>query len=472
MTVDPAIQQSLFDGMLPPVEQTDAPTKTIAGHERKQKQRDGCVTDSGLRFDASVPMKIIEVLPEELQGDQADNYEILSYKVTHRLAQQQASFVVIEERRPVIREKTTQKLITTPAPDRVLDNSIADVSFLAGMLVDKFQYHLPLHRQHQKLTAAGITVSRSLLTQLTSKAIALLKPIAEAQYCSVLQSQVLAIDETPIKAGRNGPGKMKQGYFWPMYGDQDELAFRYCPGRTIQHLTSLVDGFKGTLLTDGYAAYAHFAARESEVTHAQCWAHTRRGFEKAQDMEPDAVAEALTLVGELYRHEEHIRETGLSGEEKRAYRQAKSAPLVALFWRWCDQQCQRLDLTPSNPLSKALKYAMARVEALEVFLDNPEVAIDTNHLERGLRCVPMGKKNWLFCWTEAGAEEVAIIQSLIATCRLHEVSTFDYLVDVLQRISVHPATEVHLLTPRLWKAHFAANPLRSVLAMEPVTECE
>ena len=141
--------------------------------------------------------------------------------------------------------------------------------------------------------------------------------------------------------------------------------------------------------------------------------------------------------GELYRHEEHIRETGLSGEEKRAYRQAKSAPLVALFWRWCDQQCQRLDLTPSNPLSKALKYAMARVEALEVFLDNPEVAIDTNHLERGLRCVPMGKKNWLFCWTEAGAEEVAIIQSLIATCRLHEVSTFDYLVDVLQRISVH-----------------------------------
>ena len=66
-------------------------------------------------LDASVPMKIIEVLPEELQGDQADNYEILSYKVTHRLAQQQASFVVIEERRPVIREKT-QKLITTPAP--------------------------------------------------------------------------------------------------------------------------------------------------------------------------------------------------------------------------------------------------------------------------------------------------------------------------------------------------------------------
>ena len=99
----------------------------------------------------------------------------------------------------------------------------------------------------------------------------------------------------------------------------------------------------------------HFAARESEVTHAQCWAHTRRGFEKAQDMEPDAVAENPDAGGELYRHEEHIRETGLSGEEKRAYRQAKSAPLVALFWRWCDQQCQRLDLTPSNPLSKALE---------------------------------------------------------------------------------------------------------------------
>ena len=75
----------------------------------------------------------------------------------------------------------------------------------------------------------------------------------------------------------------------------------------------------------------------------------------------------------------------------------------------------------------------------------------------------MGKKNWLFCWTELGAKHVGIMQSLLATCRLHDVDPYDYLVDVLQRIGQHPASKVEELTPRRWKELFASNPLRSDL---------
>ena len=89
--------------------------------------------------------------------------------------------------------------------------------------------------------------------------------------------------------------------------------------------------------------------------------------------------------------------------------------------------------------------------------------IDTNHLERALRVIPMGRKSWLFCWTELGARQVGIVQSLIATCRLHGVDPYDYLVDVLQRVARHPAAKVALLTPRLWRQHFAPHPLRSDL---------
>ncbi len=106
---------------------------------------------------------------------------------------------------------------------------------------------------------------------------------------------------------------------------------------------------------------------------------------------------------------------------------------------------------------------MKRKAALEVFLGDDKVAIDTNHLERALRPIPMGKKNWLFCWTEVGAEAVGAIQSLLVTCRLHQVDPYVYLVDVLQRVGQHPAHLVHELTPRLWKEKFAANPLRSDL---------
>ncbi len=73
------------------------------------------------------------------------------------------------------------------------------------------------------------------------------------------------------------------------------------------------------------------------------------------------------------------------------------------------------------------------------------------------------RRNWLFCWTEVGAQHAGIVQSLITTCRLHGIDPYTYLVDVLQRVGTHPAARVVELTPRLWKQHFAASPLRSAL---------
>jgi transposase len=117
----------------------------------------------------------------------------------------------------------------------------------------------------------------------------------------------------------------------------------------------------------------------------------------------------------------------------------------------------------ATPFTKALKYVRDRRLELRLFLDDLDVPIDTNHLERALRVIPMGRKNWNFCWTELGAKHVGIVQSLITTCRLHDIDVYTYLVDVLQRVGQHPAARVAELTPRLWRKHFAANPLRSAL---------
>ncbi len=122
-----------------------------------------------------------------------------------------------------------------------------------------------------------------------------------------------------------------------------------------------------------------------------------------------------------------------------------------------------MDLLNTDLLTKALIYAENHQAQLEVYLRDPEVPIDTNHLERALRVIPMGRKNWLFCWSEVGARHVGIIQSLLSTCRLHSVDPYTYLVDVLQRVALHPARDVVALTPRVWKERFAAKPLRSDL---------
>ncbi|HSH85343.1 MAG TPA: IS66 family transposase [Guyparkeria sp.] len=463
--IDPAVQPDLLAALGRAVE----PPKPLPSEEitytRRKGRRDNTVSDSGLRFDDSVPVERIVLPPDEALADvPADHRVVISEKVTHRLAQRPGSYVVLEYVRPVIQRTDTGELVSTPAPANVLEGTVADVSVLAGMLIDKFMYHLPLYRQHQRLAASGIDLARGTLTNWAGRAIDLLKPVFDAQLANILRSRVLAMDETPIKAGRKSKGKMRQGYLWPVYGDSDEIVFCYTSTHSQGHVPAILgEDFQGVLLSDGYEAYARYAQAREQVIHAQCWAHTRRYFERAAEAEPQAADEALSLIGALYDQERYIRKKALTGKTKLAWRTQHSEPVVKAFWQWCDTQCQRHDLLPSNPLSKALHYAMARTEALQVFLSDPDVPIDTNHVERALRPIPLGRRNWLFCWTEIGAERVGVIQSLLASCRLQGIDPYTYLVDVLQRVGHHPAKAVVELTPRLWKDRFAHQPLNSDL---------
>ncbi|WP_191603778.1 IS66 family transposase [Marinomonas algicola] len=211
------------------------------------------------------------------------------------------------------RSQINKQLITAPQPNLIFDSSVADVSFIVGLLINKFLYHLPLYRQHQQLRAAGITLSRATLTNLTERGIELLRPIVIEQLISILDSKTLAMDETPIKVTRqpgvgNKPGKMKQAYFWPIYGEQDEVVFTFSQSRDMKHIQGLLDPvWQGTLLTDGYAAYSSYEAKLPDITHAQCWVHMRRQLLKAEMEETEAVTHALNLIAALYQHESSIQ---------------------------------------------------------------------------------------------------------------------------------------------------------------------
>ena len=372
----------------------DIPTREIR-YRRREKRRDGAVNESGLRFDGTVPVEVIEVLDPAIEAIPEAKREVVGEKVSHRLAQEPGSHKVLKYVRQVIKRRDTGELLTPPAPPNVLERTSVDVSFLAGMLIDKFRYHLPLHRQHQRLADVGIRVSRSSLTNWAGRAVDLLEPVVSAQAAHILNGGVIAMDETSIKAGRVAPGKMRAAYFWPVHGEADEIVFHYAPSRAHKHVEAFLGDFTGTLLSDGYAAYAAHARRRG-IAHAQCWSHCRRNFVDAKESEPDAVAESLSLIGALHAHEKTIRKKKLEGPAKLAYRREYGAPAVDAFFAWCAKQRQRLDLLPSNPFAQALAYAAERESGLRVFLEDPAVSPDTNHLERSLRPIPTGRRNWLF----------------------------------------------------------------------------
>jgi len=339
------------------------------------------------------------MLPSGIPAAELDDYELIGEKKTLHLAQKPGSYFVKEYSRLVYKKKAPadaieDEIVCASPPATVFQRSFADVSLLAGLLIDKFRYHLPLYRQHQRMSACGVHIARGTLTNWVHRTAELLVPVYEAQMKSILASKVLAMDETPIKAGRKkkeppGRGKMNVAYFWPLFGDQNEVAFHFAPTRSHSVVFELLGGYAGTLVTDGYEAYRQYAAKSADVCHAACWVHTRRGFDKALVSDRDLADEALQQLADLYEVEEKQRH--LAPEKLQAQRALHSKPIVENFFAWLRTVQAERALLPSSPFTKALAYALKRETSLKVFLADPAVPLDTNHLERQIRPVAVGR---------------------------------------------------------------------------------
>ena len=411
---------------------------------------------SRLHFDDSAPIEEVIIEDKELDALPKDQVEIIGQDVTYKLGQR-SPYVVIKTVRTVWKKKGEEAIRKATLPI-VVERSIADVSFLAGMAVDKHCYHLPLYRQHKRLEAVGIHLQRSTLVRLLERVAEMCELIYNAQLSSILHSAVITMDESPTPAGRAN-GKMKKGFYWALHGDKNEIVFIYSPTRSRAVIDKFLENFKGVLQSDGYRAYKSFC-KATGVCWAGCWAHTRRKFVEAENLEPEKVKKILGDLQLLYEIEERGR-----GKPKllKELRSRESHPIVDRLFGYFKAELASSSLLPSNRFVKALAYAIKHEAPLRVFLENPAVQIDTNHIERAIRYPVMGRKNWMFHWTENGARNSGILYSLLQTCYLQGIDPRAYLMDVLQRQDFHPGSDIHELTPLNWAATVNDSPLGSLI---------
>ena len=440
---------------LPIGEKKNPETIIVPKHERKKSNKiiaPDNAGESGLRFGPEVQVVEVPVANPATAGLRADEYEIISEKVLEQLCQNKSAYYVKRYRMPVVKLKETGEVVNAPAPERVIDSPYADISILVGLIADKFIYHQPLYRQHQKMKSAGIQISRATLTTWVLGFIALFEPIYRAQQLSILESKVISMDESPHKAGKKkNEQHMATCYNWFVYGDKKEVFIHSASSRGLEVAKKLLFAdFKGVLLADGYAVYEALA-QELGITLANCMAHARRKFVEAQEQEPESSAKAVALIARIYEQEALAPP---EREKKLEHRLSKIKPIADELFEWLRTEQMRLQKLPKTSYSKAVNYASERETSLTVFLFNPDVPLDNNHTERTVRPLVLGRKNYLFCWSEIGADMVAIIQSLIITCQLHQIDPWEYLTDVAQRISTHPQSKIHELIPRNWKALF------------------
>jgi len=372
-----------------------------------------------------------------------------------------AQLRVLVVRRPKYACRACQEVvIQAPAPARLIEGGLPTEAMVAHVVVAKYADHLPLYRQAQIYARQGVDLDRSTLADWTGRAAFLLRPLHARLLEKLKASPKLFADETTAPVLDPGRGRTKTGQLWayarddrPWSGpDPPAVAYVYAPDRTAERPMQHLAGFKGVLQVDGYGGYRKLA-KTNAVTLAFCWAHVRRRFyELAAAGSAPIASEALERIKGLYAVEADIR--GRLPEERRAERQAKSRPIVLALEPWLKAKLEII--SQKSKLAEAIRYALSRWEGLTGFLDDGQIEIDNNIVERAIRPLALGRKNHLFAGSDGGAEHWAVIASLIETCKLASLDPEAYLANVITRIvQGHPMSRLDELLP--WSCTPAAD---------------
>jgi transposase len=344
----------------------------------------------------------------------------------------------------------TSTVITASLPGRIMEKCMAGEGLLAQITVDKYIDHLPLHRQLQRLQRAGITIAQSTINDWVKAVLTHITALYEAHKRLVLACGYLHADETTLKVlDENKKGTTHLGYYWVYHNSKEKLVlFDYRPGRNKEGPNDILKDFQGYLQTDGYVAYEDFDKRPG-ITLMQCMAHTRRKFCEAQQDDSVRAEYALTKFQKLYEIERKIKDDGLSEQAALHLRQEQAVPILQALKEWMATEYPKV--RPKSPIGQAIGYALPRWEQLSIYTTNGSLKIDNNPVENALRPVTIGRKNYLFAGSHEAAQRAAMIYSLFATCKSHNINPYTWLKDVLERLHLYTTSNIAELLPQNWK---------------------
>jgi len=340
-------------------------------------------------------------------------------------------------------------ITTAPLPPRPIDKGVAGTGLLSYILVSKHVDHLPLYRLEQMFKRYNIHLNRSTMDGWIAQLCFNLEAVYRVMHRQLLENSFLIqADETRMNVQDDTvKDKCAIGFLWPYVGDGKLAVFEFKDSHAREGPTDFLTDFRERyLMSDGYAGYNQ-VIEKNQLRHLMCWAHARRKFFEAKDLHPQFAENVLTLIGALYEVERE-REEGqktITPQKRHDLRQQKSKPVL-------DQLKVLLEnpgtvILPKNNLSQAIAYTLNHWEKLNRFLEDGRLPIDNNLVENTIRPVALGRKNYLFAGSPEGAHRLAIIYSLVATCKLNDINPYEYFYDILPKIPSYPAKNIARLTP-------------------------
>jgi transposase len=349
--------------------------------------------------------------------------------VTETLDYVPGRFEVVRHIREKLSCRACDTVVAAPAPDHAIARGRAGAGLLAHILVSKYDDHLPLYRQAEIFAREGVGLETSTLSGWVGATAAALGPLVEALAAEVMAADTLHVDDTPVPVLAPRTGKTKTARLWTYVRDERPFAgarppaalFFYSPDRKGEHPQRHLQDFRGVIHADGYAGFNELFAG-NRITEAACWAHVRRKFFDVHAATGSPIAkDALDRIGDLYKVERTI--AGLPPDVRQRERERRSKPIAKDLAAWAETTLRRL--SRKSELAKAFRYMRSRWKALLRCFDDGRLALDNNPAERALRCVAIGRKNWLFAGSDAGGRRAASCLAKAATAAVASSSSLD-----------------------------------------------
>ena len=329
-------------------------------------------------------------------------------------------------------------VITAPSPKALIQKSLVSPSILAYIMSQKFLNAMPLYRQEQEFKRMDILLSRQTMANWVIAGAKLLKPMWDLMKNELVSKEVLHADETTLEVlcEPDRPAQVNS-YMW-LYktakSDNPIVIYDYKEGRSGDFPKTFLSDFKGYLMVDGYTGYRKL---EPEVKLSCCWAHVRRKFDEALKALPEKNPESTAAIGltycnKLFDIEREIADKSI--EERKDVRQEQSRAVCEAFFSWAEAESYRV--LPKSLIGKAIEYSLKLKKYLLIYLEDGRLELSNNSAEQSIKPFVIGRKNWLFCNTPAGADSSAIIYSIIETAKANHLKPYEYLKFIFKKIQL------------------------------------
>ena len=339
--------------------------------------------------------------------------------------------------RVTVRHKAMRKsdnaILTAPVPTEPLAKSYASASLLTELIIGKYADHLPFYRQIGMFKRLGIELKQGTVEGWFHGVADLMRPMYYRLRDYMLSLDYLQSDESTVPVIDNEKRRAVKGYMWLARSVIEPLVlFHYHEGSRAQKVVlQFFRDFKGALQVDGYAAY-DILDKFDGVMVLCCWAHCRRYFERSLNHDKERAEYALDQKGMLYSIEAMADERHLDHSQRAKLRQELSYPIIRALEAWALNEAE--SVLPKSPIGKAIHYLLNHIRQLSRYVTDGRYMIDNNPIERCVKDMVIGRKNYLFCGNHDAAEDAAVIYTFIGCCKLADVDVRKWLSYFLNHI--------------------------------------